>query len=101
MVASGDEGEDKSEWPPELAALEQQFTAKYQRQLAQLIEKHALEIAGIHADYEAKFTSLVKEYSVGYIFYSENYILLVLYFFIFKKMIIYLTMNLSSLLSCY
>lgn len=65
MVASGDEGGDKSQWPPELAALERQFTAKYQHKLAELVEEHALELADMRAEYEVKLGQLVKEQSVS------------------------------------
>ncbi|XP_046668965.1 pericentrin-like isoform X3 [Homalodisca vitripennis] len=64
MVASGDEGDDKSQWPPELVALERQFTSKYQHQMAQLVEEHALEIADIKAECDAKLSEVVKMYSI-------------------------------------
>lgn len=71
MVATGDNGD---EWPPELAALERQFAAKYQQQLAQLVKDHALEMADMKAEYDAKLSELVKEYSVGAEFkFSKKY----------------------------
>lgn len=65
MVEAGEEERDEFEWPPELVSLERLFTASYQQQLSRLVEEHALEMAEAKADYEAKLTHLVKEYSVS------------------------------------
>ncbi|XP_054289575.1 A-kinase anchor protein 9-like isoform X3 [Macrosteles quadrilineatus] len=65
MVETGDVGEEKSSWPPELAALERQFTSKYQQQMSQLVEEHTLEMAEMRAEYETKIKQLENRHSIN------------------------------------
>ncbi|XP_075220874.1 uncharacterized protein LOC142324100 isoform X2 [Lycorma delicatula] len=65
LIAEGDDPMVKSRWPPELATLERQFRAKYQEELAALVQEHAAEMTELKTNYKTNLQLLAENCTCG------------------------------------